>query len=217
MNEPARADAHSADILLVEDTVAMARVYQEYLRRGAYDVRWVETGVEAIAELERKAPDAMLLDLRLPDIDGIEVLRHLRARGLDSAVIVVTADGSLATAAQAMREGAQDFLIKPFNADRLLVTLKNVLEHRRLNVMVENLGERPAPAPRPPSGKTAFADALAAIRPLAEVERNAIENAIALCRGNIVKAAALLEINPSTIYRKRAEWNDGRGAQSRDD
>ncbi len=72
-------------------------------------------------------------------MDGLDVLKQIRTRGFPPAVVVITADGSLNRAVEAMREGALDFLVKPFNADRLLITLGNVLERRRLNSMVESL------------------------------------------------------------------------------
>jgi DNA-binding NtrC family response regulator len=128
-----------SDILLVEDTFSMARIFQEYLRRGPYNVRHCDTGRTAIKEISRDPPDVVLLDLRLPDIDGLDVLRHIRNNNLATATVVITADGSISTAVEAMREGAYDFLVKPFNADRLLITLSNVLERRRLSTMVATL------------------------------------------------------------------------------
>lgn len=128
-----------SDVLLVEDTFSMARIFQEYLRRGSYTVRHCDTGRAAIKEIIRQPPDVVLLDLRLPDIDGLEVLRHIRNNQLGTATVVITADGSISTAVEAMREGAYDFLVKPFNADRLLITLNNVLERRRLSTMVATL------------------------------------------------------------------------------
>ncbi|MDY0882515.1 sigma-54-dependent transcriptional regulator [Dongia soli] len=128
-----------SDVLLVEDTFSMARIFQEYLRRGSYSVRHCDTGRAAIKEIIRQPPDVVLLDLRLPDIDGLEVLRHIRNNQLATATVVITADGSISTAVEAMREGAYDFLVKPFNADRLLITLNNVLERRRLSNVVATL------------------------------------------------------------------------------
>jgi DNA-binding NtrC family response regulator len=91
-----------------------------------------------------------------------------------------------------MREGALDFLVKPFNADRLLITLNNVLERQRLNSMVESLSGR--------------ANGATSIQPLHVMERRAIEQAIRACDGNVVRAAALLQVSASTIYRKLATW-----------
>src|SRR5215471_7482518 len=185
-------DSEVSDVLLIEDTPSMARVYLEYLKRGPFRARHCMTGQEALADIAQRPTDAVLLDLRLPDMDGLDVLKHIRAREFQVAVVVITADGSLNRAVEAMREGALDFLVKPFNADRLLITLGNVLERRRLNSMVESL-----------SGQSSNGDE-ESIQPLHVTERNAIEQAIRACDGNVVRAASLLEISASTIYRKLA-------------
>jgi DNA-binding NtrC family response regulator len=195
-----------ADLLLIEDTMSMARVYLEYLRRGPYSVRHSITGHDAIMEIDRRPPEAVLLDLRLPDMDGLDVLRHIKSQNYDSAVVVITADGSLNRAVEAMRDGALDFLVKPFNADRLLITLRNVLERKRLTSMVESLAGDTLQGSAPSPVNIGGAAANLGIRPLNQVEREAIERAIEICGGNIVRAAAMLEVSPSTIYRKRVAW-----------
>jgi DNA-binding NtrC family response regulator len=191
------ADIATSDVLLIEDTLSMARVYLEYLKRGSFTTRHCMTGREALDEIQHRVPDALLLDLRLPDMDGLDVLKHIKAQRYDIGVVVITADGSLNRAIEAMREGALDFLVKPFNADRLLITLNNVLERQRLNSMVESLSNR------------ATQQNEIQVRPLHVTERSAIEQAIRACDGNVVRAAALLQVSASTIYRKLAQWQAG--------
>jgi DNA-binding NtrC family response regulator len=190
-------DSELSDVLLIEDTPSMARVYLEYLKRGPFRARHCMTGQEALDDIARKPTDAVLLDLRLPDMDGLDVLKRIRTHEFPPAVVVITADGSLNRAIEAMREGALDFLVKPFNADRLLITLGNVLERRRLNSMVESLSHAGAENGDMPK-----------VLPLHVTERNAIEQAIQACDGNVVRAAALLEISASTVYRKLAHWHE---------
>jgi two-component system repressor protein LuxO len=194
-------DSELSDVLLIEDTPSMARVYLEYLKRGPFRARHCMTGQEALDDIARSPTDAVLLDLRLPDMDGLDVLKHIRAREFQVAVVVITADGSLNRAVEAMREGALDFLVKPFNADRLLITLGNVLERRRLNSMVESLSNHAG-------GENGGNGDEPKIQPLHVTERTAIEQAIRACDGNVVRAAALLEISASTIYRKLAHWHE---------
>ena len=194
-------DSELSDVLLIEDTPSMARVYLEYLKRGPFRARHCMTGQEALDDIAHNPTDAVLLDLRLPDMDGLAVLKHIRAREFPVAVVVITADGSLNRAIEAMREGALDFLVKPFNADRLLITLGNVLERRRLNSMVESLSSHAEVENGDGNGEPT-------VLPLHVTERNAIEQAIRACDGNVVRAAALLEISASTIYRKLANWGD---------
>ena len=130
------------DILLVEDTPALARTYQGFLRDGPYAVRHVETGEAAFAAIDTEAPEAILLDLRLPDMNGMEILTKLRAEGSPTPIIVITAHGSMNTAIEAMRAGASDFLVKPFSAERLKVTLENALEKQQLIRTVETYREK---------------------------------------------------------------------------
>ena len=124
-------------VLLVEGTLSLARTYKKYLRDQPYDLVHVETGGAALQALERHAPDAVLLDLMLPDMDGLEILRHIAGEGGRTAVVVIAARRSIATAVEAMRLGAFDFLVKPFSAERLGVTLHNALERQRLTRIVE--------------------------------------------------------------------------------
>ncbi|MFI4989269.1 MAG: sigma-54-dependent transcriptional regulator, partial [Alphaproteobacteria bacterium] len=126
-------------VLLVEDTTSLARVYTEYLRKEPYELAHVETGAAALEQIAHRLPDAILLDLQLPDMNGLEILKRVRAEELPTSVVVITAHGSIATAVEAMRAGAYDFLVKPFSADRLLVTLRNALERQRLARMVATL------------------------------------------------------------------------------
>ena len=128
-------------VLLVEDTPSIARVYLEYLKKEPIEVEHVELGKDAFKAIEKRTPNAILLDLVLPDIDGMEILRDVMAKGLPTEVVVITAHGSVNIAVDSMRGGAFDFLVKPFNADRLLVTLRNALEHQRLTRIVETYKE----------------------------------------------------------------------------
>ncbi|MBO8086110.1 MAG: sigma-54-dependent Fis family transcriptional regulator [Marichromatium sp.] len=128
-------------ILIVEDSQVLREVYSGYLATEPYRVAAVETGAEALAALARHPPHAMLLDLRLPDMDGMEILRHVGAQRLPTAVVIITGHGSVDLAVDAMREGAFDFIEKPFNARRLRVTLRNALERQRLSSLLDSIQE----------------------------------------------------------------------------
>ena len=121
--------ANQQHVLLIEDAAPLARVYQEYLRDEPYLVTHVETGEEALATIGERAPEAIILDLKLPDMDGLDILRHVQERQMPTSVAVITAHGSINNAVAAMKEGAFDFIVKPFNAARLIDTLRNALEH----------------------------------------------------------------------------------------
>ncbi|MDP2697487.1 sigma-54 dependent transcriptional regulator [Thalassospira sp.] len=121
---------HTARILLIEDTLSLARVYQDYLRDKGYDIDHVGTGREAIAILRTDPPDIAVLDLKLPDMDGRDVLRAARDVAPDCKVVVITAHGSVNIAVEAMRDGAYDFVLKPFTAEKLRTTVADALAGR---------------------------------------------------------------------------------------
>ncbi|HEU0216659.1 MAG TPA: sigma-54 dependent transcriptional regulator [Stellaceae bacterium] len=123
-------------LLLVEDTPSIMRLYHEVLKKLDVDLLDAPTGARADEILGETIPDVVLLDVELPDANGIDILRRIRARNLPCAVIVVTAHGSVKVAIEAMREGAYDFIIKPFPPDRLIVTVRNALERRHLHTLV---------------------------------------------------------------------------------
>src|SRR6202046_1326959 len=122
-------------LLLVEDTPSILRLYHEVLKKLDVELLDAETGARALEILDDVVTEIVLLDVELPDVNGIEILRRIRARNLPSAVIVVTAHGSVKVAVEAMREGAYDFIIKPFPPDRLTVTVRNALERRQLQTL----------------------------------------------------------------------------------
>ena len=124
-------------ILLVEDSEPLARTYERYLRFESYNVVYAADGAAALQRLENEQFDAVILDLRLPDMHGLGILRRIRATEGGPSVVVITADGQISTAVEAMRDGAFDFIVKPFNAERLIVTLRNAVDHRHLTEMVD--------------------------------------------------------------------------------
>lgn len=133
------SQSNAQRVLLIEDDLPIARVYQEYLRKEPYKVTHVDTGKDALDAIDSAVPDAVILDLKLPDMNGIEILKHIQERALSCAVIVVTAHGSINTAIEAMRAGASDFMLKPFNAERLIYTLRHTLERQQLNHIVNTM------------------------------------------------------------------------------
>lgn len=124
-------------LLLVEDSVALARVYQEYLKSMDVDVTHVIEGKAGLEHIKNDNPDVVLLDLNLPDMNGLELLERLKQMPQEPSVVVVTAMGTINTAVDAMRAGAFDFLQKPFDADRLRVTVRNALEKQELKFLVK--------------------------------------------------------------------------------
>lgn len=124
-------------VLLVEDDLAIANVYAAYLETEGYKVVQVELGRDALEYLSREVPDAILLDLKLPDMNGFEILEHISTTQLPTGVIVVTGEASMKTAVDSMKLGARDFVVKPCNKNRLLLTVQNVIETQQLKKIVE--------------------------------------------------------------------------------
>ncbi|EHN70576.1 quorum-sensing sigma-54 dependent transcriptional regulator LuxO [Aliivibrio fischeri] len=114
-------------LLMVEDTASVAALYRSYLNPLGFDIDVVAKGVEAIEKIKLRTPDLVLLDLRLPDMTGFDVLAEIRKDNQSIPVVLMTAHGSIDAAVEAMQLGAQDFLIKPCEADRLRVTVNNAL------------------------------------------------------------------------------------------
>ncbi|MBI2222945.1 MAG: sigma-54-dependent Fis family transcriptional regulator [Acidobacteria bacterium] len=119
-------------ILLVDDDTTFRRVMDTELTRRGYKVVAVASGAEALEQAPRANADVTLLDLRLPDMDGIEVLKRLQERNTPSAVVVLTAHGTIDTAIQAIRLGAHDYLEKPCPIAKLEMAIQKTCEHERL-------------------------------------------------------------------------------------
>jgi two-component system repressor protein LuxO len=124
-------------ILIVEDSAALVLTYQAQLKPLGHNLLTANTGKIALETLAERTIDCILLDLKLPDMDGMTILEKARGMPSPPSVIVVTANASLGTAVQAVRIGAYDYLVKPFPAARLLTTVTNALATTDLRREVE--------------------------------------------------------------------------------
>jgi len=126
--------AKKCSILIVEDSETLAAVYSSYLEADTgYQVSISGDGAGAMARLQSSPPDLLLLDLNLPDMNGMEILRFIHQQQLPSQTIIITAHGSVDLAVDALHLGAFDFLVKPFDARKLRVTVRNALERLEMN------------------------------------------------------------------------------------
>jgi DNA-binding NtrC family response regulator len=130
------------EILLVEDSSAQAAVYRAYLEADGHRVHAVASGEEALEFLQRNQPSAMLLDLQLPGIQGLDVMNRLKEQGYPVPVVVITDHGSTDNVVEAMRLGAIDFVTKPFGRSRLGVTVSNAIRQSSLATMVDSFREQ---------------------------------------------------------------------------
>jgi DNA-binding NtrC family response regulator len=131
-------------LLVIEDKDSMREMLSKTLEAEGYEVETAKDGEGGVEKAKEKKYDVVLTDLKLPKMDGIEVLTTLKELDHDVAVILMTAYGTIEKAVEAMREGAFDFLTKPFDTDHLSVLIKRAMENRRLvaeNVLLrEELG-----------------------------------------------------------------------------
>lgn len=127
-------------ILLVEDSKVNALLYKTYLTEAGYRVHHASTIKEALPMAHEAMPEAAVIDIELPDGNGIDLLKHLRAEYPDLLLIIVTAHATVDFAVEALKQGAHDFIQKPFNAQRLLTTMRNALAVKDLRREVKLLG-----------------------------------------------------------------------------
>ncbi|EJE8736755.1 sigma-54-dependent Fis family transcriptional regulator [Vibrio vulnificus] len=131
-----------AKVLLVEDSTSLAILYKQYVKDEPYDIFHVETGRDAIQFIERNTPQLVILDLKLPDMSGEDVLDWINQNDVPTAVIIATAHGSVDIAVSLMNKGAEDFLEKPIKADRLKTSIAVHLKRAKLEHLVENIQSR---------------------------------------------------------------------------
>lgn len=124
-------------ILIVEDKESIAQMLRDALESEGYKVISAKDGMEGIRYLRESRIDLVLTDLKLPEKDGIEILKASKEENHLMPVIIMTAYGSVETAVAAMKEGAFDFITKPFDIDHLLMLIKRALETQR--VLTENI------------------------------------------------------------------------------
>ncbi len=119
-------------VLVVDDEPGMCHILKRMLTDEGYTVYTAGNGVDALHLLGQDPPDAALLDIRMPGMDGLEILARIKTESPDTAVIMMTAFGTVETAVQAMKRGAYEYITKPFNNDEVLHIIGNALERKRL-------------------------------------------------------------------------------------
>ncbi|MCY1126161.1 sigma-54 dependent transcriptional regulator [Frigidibacter sp. RF13] len=134
-------------ILLIENTVSLQVTYASVLRQHGYRVITAGTAEAGLAALRETAPQAVIVDLALPDRDGIELMADILTERPGLPVIVITANGPTSTAVEAMRAGAHDFLVKPFDEQRFLNAVGNAIAAAEATLASAEAPDRTAPSP----------------------------------------------------------------------
>ena len=139
----------TSDVLIIEDTLSMAIMYQQHLKKAGYSSEVCQSGTSALIELRKGHVTTVLLDLQLPDMNGLDIIKEMDGTNHNITFIVITANGSVNTAVDAMRAGAYDFLIKPFPQEKLLASVKNALGRTEfpstVQILKKDLGSTAVP------------------------------------------------------------------------
>ena len=131
----------SGTILVSDDDADIRDILSETLNSLGSRVITAANGQECLNKLDKEAPELVLLDIEMPVKNGLEVLKELRRRGNDTTVIMITAYGSIERAVQAMKEGAFDFITKPFDLDHIVLIVEKALDRERLKKGFERFTE----------------------------------------------------------------------------
>lgn len=136
----------NANILVVDDDPDIREVLKDRLESLGYNVFAAASGVEALELLEKQNPQIVLMDIEMPEMGGLEALKEIRKRQIDITVVMITAHGTIERAVEAIRQGAYDFIPKPFEPDHIALIVQRALERERLKrgveVLSDQVGER---------------------------------------------------------------------------
>ncbi len=128
-------------ISIADDEASNAKILGEELIDRGYAVETANDGTSTLRKIEASPPDLIILDYMMPDLSGLDVLKEIRKSGTDTPVIMITAYGSVERAVEAMKEGAYDFITRPFEPDHMAFVVQKALERERLKREVEILSQ----------------------------------------------------------------------------
>lgn len=126
-------------ILIADDEASVRTILKAMLKREGYEVETASDGEEAVAKVKTLHPDLVIMDIRMPNKDGLEAFKEIREFDKDITVIMITAFAAVETAVEVMRNGAFDYIIKPFNNDEVKILVKRALQVRNLKEEVKVL------------------------------------------------------------------------------
>ena len=116
-----------AKVLVVDDASFMRMRMTKLLTENGYEVEEAENGAEAVAKYQDSKPDLVLMDITMPVMDGIEAVKKIKEADADANIIMCSAIGQQAMVIEALKAGAKDFIVKPFQADRIIESIERVL------------------------------------------------------------------------------------------
>jgi DNA-binding NtrC family response regulator len=129
-------------ILIVDDEKILTTALKNFLSKEGYEVAVAEKGETALKMLKNETFDVVLLDLRLPDVNGLTLIPKIKELAPDAGIIIITAYAEVRSAVSAIKEGAFDYLAKPFEEEELLLTIERFLQFKSLRKEVDTLKRR---------------------------------------------------------------------------
>ena len=144
-----------AKILIIDDERAIRNTLKEILEFENYIVDVAENGRAGLEMASATAYDLIFSDIKMPEMDGIELLSALRDAEVESPVVMISGHGNIETAVDCIKRGAADFIEKPIDLNRLLITTKNALEHKTLVQETKVLKKKVAAEAKKPAAKKA--------------------------------------------------------------
>ncbi len=128
-----------ASVVIADDEDSIRWVLQRVCEEAGLSVEAVASGSEAVAAIRARPPDVALIDIRLPDMSGLDALQQLRADGIDTPIIIITAQNTMANAVEATKRGAFDYLTKPFDLDEVRLLIRRATDLRRMTGEIARL------------------------------------------------------------------------------
>ena len=129
-------------ILIVDDEIGIRRTLRDILEFEKYNITEAVDGADAIAKVEKETFDAIIMDIKMPKIDGLEALERIQKISPDTPVIIISGHGNIQTAVDAVKKGAFDYIAKPPDLNRLLITVRNALDKSNLIVETKTLKKK---------------------------------------------------------------------------
>ena len=117
-------------IIIVDDERLMRVSLENQLKKAEYYVKSIKTPIEGLKLIEEEDFDVVIADLKLPEMDGIQFLKEIKKQSQGTVVIIMTAYGTLESAVTAIKEGAYDFIAKPFSTDELIIKIQRALKYK---------------------------------------------------------------------------------------
>ena len=119
-------------ILIVDDEMIMRDSLKAWLEEDNFEAVTAENGMQALEFLEKEKLEAILLDIKMPGMDGITLLKKVKEKYEDIPVVMITAHATIENAVESMKEGAYDYIMKPFPPEKVSYLLRRIIDHRKL-------------------------------------------------------------------------------------